>query len=152
MNQIFKSREITKKYWALVKELPPEGTGHMVHYIIKNEKQNKSYVHSEQIKGSVKAELKYIVLGKSDNYYLLEVELLTGRHHQIRAQLAEIGCPIKGDLKYGAARSNENAGIHLHARKIEFIHPVTKEPIKIVAKPPKDPIWNDLAQIDYLKD
>jgi 23S rRNA pseudouridine1911/1915/1917 synthase len=142
MNQLFKSRMITKKYWALVKEPPPEASGHLSHYIIKNERQNKSYVHDEPIKGSLKAELKYVLLGKSDNYCLLEVELLTGRHHQIRAQLASIGCPIKGDMKYGFPRPNDDLSISLHARSIEFIHPIRKEAVKIVANPPSDPLWN----------
>jgi 23S rRNA pseudouridine1911/1915/1917 synthase len=145
MNDMFKYREITKKYWALVKDPPAEISGHLINYIRKNERQNKSYVFPDPIKGSLKAELKYNLLGKSDTYYLLEVELLTGRHHQIRAQLSAIGCPIKGDVKYGFPRPNPDLSIGLHARYLSFIHPVKQEQLTIIADPPADPVW------DYFK-
>jgi 23S rRNA pseudouridine1911/1915/1917 synthase len=126
----------------VVDKAPPETNGHLVHFLRKNERQNKSYVVSENSKGAQRAELNYRLLGASDRYFLLEVELLTGRHHQIRAQLAAIGCRIKGDLKYGYPRSNGDASIHLHARKVEFIHPVKSEKVSVVAMPPADPLWN----------
>jgi 23S rRNA pseudouridine1911/1915/1917 synthase len=145
MNQQFREREITKKYWAVVKQQPPETSGHLIHYIRKNARQNKSYLSDHFVEGSLRAELKYTLLGKSDNYYLLEVELMTGRHHQIRAQLASIGCPIKGDLKYGYPRPNPDVSINLHARFISFKHPVRDEIISITAKPPADPVWDFFA-------
>lgn len=148
MNEIFKQREVRKIYWVVVDKMPPEPDGHLVHYLRKNERQNKSYVVNESSKGAHRAELKYRLLASSDRYFLLEVELLTGRHHQIRAQLAAIGCLIKGDLKYGYPRSNKNASIHLHARKVEFIHPVKKEKISITAKPPADPLWNYFTDLE----
>jgi 23S rRNA pseudouridine1911/1915/1917 synthase len=142
MNQMFKDREITKKYWAVVKDPPLEPSGHLKNYIRKNPKQNKSYIYNEPVNGSLLAELKYQLLGQSDRFYLLEVELLTGRHHQIRAQLAGIGCPIRGDLKYGYPRPNKDVSISLHSRSIDFIHPVKGEQMHILAKPPDDPVWN----------
>jgi 23S rRNA pseudouridine1911/1915/1917 synthase len=147
LNDIFKQREVKKIYWAVVDKMPPEPVGHLLHYLRKNERQNKSYVVNEDSKGARQAELKYRLLGASDRYFLLEVELLTGRHHQVRAQLAAIGCRIKGDLKYGYPRSNSNASIHLHARKVEFIHPVKKEKISIVASPPADPLWDYFVEM-----
>jgi len=142
MNKLIQDRQIKKIYWAVVKNKPPKDSDRLVHYLLKNEKQNKSYPVKPDAKGALKAELEYNVIGKSDNYYLLEVEIFTGRHHQIRAQLAEIGCPIKGDLKYGFPRSNPDASIHLHARKVEFVHPVSKENIKVVAPLPNEAVWN----------
>ena len=142
MNEMMKKREIKKIYWAVVKNPPPEISGHLIHYLIRNEKMNKSFVVSEEKTGSQKAELVYSLLENSNNYHLLEIELLTGRHHQIRVQLAHIGCPIKGDMKYGFPRSNSDGSIHLHARRIELVHPVKKEPILIEAKPPDDSLWN----------
>ena len=142
MNKLIHDRQIKKVYWAVVKNKPPKDSDRLVHYLSKNEKQNKSYSVKAEAKGAQKAELEYNVIAKSDNYYLLEVELFTGRHHQIRAQLAEIGCPIKGDLKYGFPRPNTDASIHLHARKVEFEHPVSKEIIKIEAPLPNETIWN----------
>ncbi|NTW32433.1 MAG: RluA family pseudouridine synthase [Bacteroidetes bacterium] len=142
MNKLIHDRAIKKTYWAVVKNKPPKESDRLLHYLSKNEKQNKSYSVKKDDKNASKAELDYTIIGKSDMYYLLEIELHTGRHHQIRAQLAEIGCPIKGDLKYGYPRSNKDAGIHLHARTIEFIHPVKNEKIKVVAQPPDDPLWN----------
>lgn len=147
LNDIFRKREVKKIYWAVVDRMPPKAEGHLVHFLRKNQSKNKSFVVNENTSGAQKAELKYRLLGNSDRYYLLEVELLTGRHHQVRAQLADIGCRIKGDLKYGFPRSNPNASIHLHARYIEFIHPVKQEKICITARPPKDPIWDYFVEI-----
>jgi len=142
MNALFASRETRKTYWAVVHEAPPTPEGRLVHYMQRNPKQNKSYAHPIDAPGRKKAALRYRLLKQLDRYYLLEIELETGRHHQIRAQLAAIGCTIKGDLKYGAPRSNPDGGIHLHARSLEFIHPVRKEPVHIVADPPGDPVWD----------
>jgi len=147
MNKLIQERQIKKIYWAVVKNKPSKESDRLVHYLRKNEKQNKSYSVNAEVKGALKAELEYTVIAKSDNYFLLEVELFTGRHHQIRAQLAEIGCPIKGDLKYGFPRSNQDASIHLHARKIEFIHPVSKEKIKIIASLPEEVVWNYFSKL-----
>ncbi len=146
LNEMLKSHEINKVYWAIVKNPPPEKSGHLIHYIYRDEKRNKSFIVSGNRKDAKKAELMYRIVKSSDNYHLLEVELLTGRHHQIRAQLAHIGCPIKGDLKYGFPRSNPGASIHLHSRRIEFMHPVKKEPVIIDADPPQDALW------DYFRD
>ena len=142
LTQMVKNREIKKTYWAVVpKEMIPQSQI-LIHYLKKNEKNNKAIVYSNETEGAKKAILKYDVLKTLDNYMLLEVDLETGRHHQIRAQLSKIGIPIKGDLKYGAARSNPDGGISLHARSLEFIHPVTKELIKIIAPTPEnDKIW-----------
>jgi 23S rRNA pseudouridine1911/1915/1917 synthase len=142
MNGMLKAGEIKKTYWAVVKESPPSLQGHLVHYLKRVEEKNKSFAYEKPVPGSKKAELSYQVIGKSDRYYLLEVLLLTGRHHQIRVQLAKIGCPIKGDLKYGSPRSNADGSIHLHARKVEFLHPVRKERMEILADPPRDSVWN----------
>jgi len=147
LNKIFSQREVKKIYWAVVDRAPAKPEEHLTHYLRKNERQNKSYVVNEKAKGAQRAELKYKLVAESDRYYLLEVELLTGRHHQVRAQLAAIGCHIKGDLKYGAARSNRDGSIHLHARRVEFIHPVKKEMLIIVARPPADPIWQHFEQL-----
>ena len=146
MNALFASRETRKTYWAVVNELPPEPEGRLVHYMQRNPKQNKSYAHPADAPGRKKAALQYRLLKKLDRYALLEIELETGRHHQIRAQLSALGCSIKGDLKYGAPRSNPDGGIHLHARSLEFIHPVRKEPVRIVADPPEDPVWDACLQ------
>jgi 23S rRNA pseudouridine1911/1915/1917 synthase len=142
LNEMLKNREINKTYWAVVKNQPPEDHGTLVHYLLREESKNKSFIVSENTRNSQRAELKYQIVGKSNSFYLLEVDLMTGRHHQIRAQLSAIGCPIKGDLKYGFQRSNPDGSIHLHARKISFVHPVKKELISITADPPNDPIWN----------
>ena len=137
-----KNREIEKTYWAIVpKEMIPLEQK-LVHYLRKNEKNNKATVFEKVTEGAKEARLHYKVIRTLDNYYLLEIDLETGRHHQIRAQLAKVGIPIKGDLKYGAPRSNPDGGIHLHARKLSFIHPVTKEAIEIIAPTnPQDKIW-----------
>jgi 23S rRNA pseudouridine1911/1915/1917 synthase len=137
LGEMFRNKEVKKTYWAIVKELPPAEEGELHHFLKKNEKQNKSYAYPSLVKGSKEAYLDYRMLSRSDNHYLLEIDLHTGRHHQIRCQLAAIGCPIRGDLKYGFNRSNENGAIDLHARKIEFVHPVSKEPVSIVAPVPK---------------
>ncbi|MFA5782838.1 MAG: RNA pseudouridine synthase [Bacteroidales bacterium] len=147
MNKLIHDRQIRKSYWAVVKNKPPKDTDRIIHYLLKNEKQNKSYSVKPDAKGALKAELEYNVIGKSDNYFLLEVELFTGRHHQIRAQLAEIGCPVKGDLKYGFPRSNPDASIHLHARKVEFIHPVKNEKVSVIALPPDESVWNYFVSV-----
>jgi 23S rRNA pseudouridine1911/1915/1917 synthase len=146
MNKLIQERKICKIYWAVVKNKPPKESDSLLHYLLKNEKQNKSYVVKKDVKGALKAELRYTVIGHSDNYYLLEIELFTGRHHQIRAQLAEMGFPVKGDLKYGYPRSNPDASIHLHARKVEFIHPVKNEKITVIAPPPNEALWNYFAK------
>jgi 23S rRNA pseudouridine1911/1915/1917 synthase len=142
LNSIFKAREIKKVYWVVVDKAPPENEGKLINYLRRNQTKNKSFVVDEGVKDAVYAELDYKLLGRSDRYYLLEILLHTCRHHQIRAQMSGLGCRIKGDLKYGFPRSNPDASIHLHARYIEFIHPVKKELIKIVAPLPEDPLWN----------
>ena len=142
MNKLFEAKTIQKTYWAVVKNKPPEKEATLIHYLHRNPQKNKSTAHSKEIAGSKKAELSYRILKELDNYFLLEILPKTGRHHQIRSQLAAIGCPIKGDLKYGFDRSNKDASIHLHARRLEFVHPVSKEPVKITAPTPKkDPVW-----------
>ena len=142
LNKLFLSKDIQKTYWAVVKNEPPKPKGTLVNWLKKNPKNNKSYAHTTEVNDSKKAILHYKILKKLDHYVLLEVNLETGRHHQIRSQLSNIGCPIKGDLKYGFDRSNKDASIHLHARHIEFIHPVKQTPITILAPLPKDPIWD----------
>ena len=141
LNEIFRTRQVKKTYLAIVKERPPEDEATITHFLKKNEKQNKSYVYDNEVKGSKEATLTYRLTGRSEKYYLLEVELHSGRHHQILAQLAKIGCPIKGDLKYGYPRSNEDGSISLFARSLEFIHPVKKEMISIIAHIPEGDIW-----------
>jgi len=131
-----------KTYWAIVKNYPNKEQGKLEHWLFRNPKQNKSYAYPKEVPNSKKAVLDYQVLKKLNNYYLLEIDLKTGRHHQIRSQLAAINCPIKGDLKYGFDRSNKNGSIHLHARSIEFLHPVGKEPLSLIAPPLEDPIWD----------
>ena len=141
LNEMFREKEMKKIYWAIVKDRPPEEEGILKNYLKKNEAQNKAYAYDFEVKGSKEATLSYKLLARAEKYYLLEIELHSGRHHQIRVQLAKAGCPIKGDLKYGFPRSNENGGISLLARKIEFIHPVSKENIVVVAPVPKGDIW-----------
>lgn len=143
LTKMFREGEMKKTYWAIVKNAPPKESDRLVHFMIRNTKQNKSYCNPSPRVDSKEAAMSYRVIGKSDHYYLLEVNLETGRHHQIRAQLAEIGCPVKGDLKYGFPRSNNYGGISLHARKINFKHPVTKQEIEIIAGlPEEDSLWN----------
>lgn len=141
LNKLFSERKTQKTYWAIVKNSPPKSSDTLVHYLKRNPKQNKSYAHKNEIPDSKKAILDYQVIKKLDRYSLLEIDLKTGRHHQIRSQLTAIGCPIKGDLKYGFDRSNKDGGIHLHSRKLSFIHPVKKEDITLVAPTPSDPVW-----------
>ncbi len=141
-NKMLRDKNVNKTYWAIVKNLPNILEDTLIGYLLKNPKNNKSTSFSTEKKDSKKAILHYKVIKSLDNYHLLEVDLETGRHHQIRCQLSSIGSPIKGDLKYGFDRSNKDASIHLHARKIEFTHPVTKELISLIAPTPNDPIWN----------
>lgn len=141
VNEMFQNREIQKTYWAIVKEKPKEDDALLQHFISRNTQKNKAFIHTKEVKDSKPASLHYRLIGKSDNYYLLEIELHTGRHHQIRAQLAFIGCPIKGDLKYGFARSNKNGGISLHSRSIRFIHPVKKEEVFVEAPVPENDLY-----------
>jgi 23S rRNA pseudouridine1911/1915/1917 synthase len=141
LNDLFKNRETQKTYWAVVKNRPPQDDATLVHYLKRNEKNNTSKAYPKEVPDSKKASLEYKIIKELNNYYALEIDLHTGRHHQIRAQLAAIGCPIKGDLKYGFDRSNPDGGIHLHARKLVFVHPVSKENLVIVAPVPDDSIW-----------
>ncbi|WP_296382850.1 RluA family pseudouridine synthase [Winogradskyella sp.] len=142
LNKLFAERTAKKAYWALVKNEPPKSKDTLVHWLKKNPKNNKSTAYCKEVDGSKKAILHYQIIKKLDNFFLLEIDLETGRHHQIRTQLASIGCPIKGDLKYGFDRSNKDASISLHARTLRFVHPVKKEDINITAPLPKNPLWN----------
>lgn len=141
MNELFRDKKIRKTYWAVVKNKPPEDSGTLIHYLKKDEAKNKSKAYDHEVPGSLRSWLDYKVIGKSENFYLIEVSPETGRHHQIRVQLAAIGCPIKGDLKYGFPRSNTDGSIHLHARKIKFIHPVRKDEVNLIAQVPDDTVW-----------
>lgn len=147
LNEQFRSKEIKKKYWAIVKNRPPQETATLEDYIRRDAQKNKSFVCGKDGKDAKRASLTYTLIASSDNYHLLEIDLHTGRHHQIRCQLANMGCPIKGDLKYGAARSNKDGGISLHARSVEFIHPVTKEVITVTAPVPEDNLWKDFEKM-----
>lgn len=142
MNELFSSRETQKTYWAVVKNKPPKQQDTLTHYLKRNPQNNTSKAYDKEIPDSKKAILEYSVIRELNHYYALEIKLFTGRHHQIRAQLAAIGCSIKGDLKYGADRSNPDGGIHLHARQLEFIHPVSKEKLLLTAPVPDDTVWN----------
>lgn len=142
LNKMFSERETEKIYWAIVKNEPPKAEDTLIHYLKRNPKQNKSYSHLKEVPDSKKGILHYKTIKKLDNYYLLEVVLETGRHHQIRSQLSAIGTSIKGDLKYGFDRSNPDGSIHLHAKRLTLIHPVSKKEISIDAPPPNDPLWN----------
>ena len=144
LNKMFSERETSKTYWAIVKNKPPKNEDNLVHYLKRNEKNNTSKAHLKEVPESKKASLDYKIIRELNNYFALEINLHTGRHHQIRAQLSAIGSPIKGDLKYGFDRSNPDGGIHLHARKLSFIHPVSKENIEIIAPTPSDAIWNSI--------
>jgi len=149
LNKMFQEHEIKKTYWAIVAELPKEDQGRLVHHILKNSEKNKSYAFPKPRSGSKEAILNYRLVSGLKNSYMLEVDLETGRHHQIRCQLAKIGCPIRGDLKYGFPRSNKGGGISLHARQIEFIHPVKKEPVKITARTPElENIWKEFSNVN----
>ena len=145
LNKMFAEGEVHKTYWALVKNAPQKTEDTLTHWLVRNEKQNKSYAYATEKPNAKKAILKYRLIGKSDNYSLLEVQLMTGRHHQIRCQLAAMGCPIKGDLKYGAPRSNPDGSISLQSHRVEFIHPVSKERITVEARLPDDPLWQAFA-------
>lgn len=147
LNELFKNRETQKTYWAIVKNKPLKSEDKLVHFMKRNEKNNTSKAHSKEVTDSKIASLDYKIIKELNNYFALEINLHTGRHHQIRAQLSAIGSPIKGDLKYGFDRSNPDGGIHLHARKLAFIHPVSKENIIIIAPVPNDVIWNTLSEI-----
>lgn len=142
LNEMFKNSEVKKTYWAIVKECPKQEEAELTHYLVRNEKQNKSYAYDNEVKNAKKAVLHYKLIGRSENYYLLEIDLKTGRHHQIRCQLAKIGSPIKGDLKYGFPRSNPDGSICLHARRVCFRHPVSKELIALEAPVPEGNLWN----------
>ncbi len=152
LSNMFKYREVQKTYWAAVKDAPVPAEGHIVNYLWKDERQNKTFAFSEPSSERKESELSYQVIGAGDNYSFVEVYPKTGRHHQIRATLASLGCPIKGDIKYGARRTNDNASIHLHARKIEFIHPVKKTLMTIVAPPPEDSLWDEFLKVSFDSD
>jgi 23S rRNA pseudouridine1911/1915/1917 synthase len=141
MNELFRVQQVRKKYWAIVKNRPRTESETLVHYLVFNQHKNKSYVFDNEVRGSRQALMRYRLMAQSDHYYLLEVDLFTGRHHQIRAQLSKIGCPVRGDLKYGFARSNPGGGISLHARSLSFQHPADKKELSLVAHPPRDTLW-----------
>ena len=147
LNDMFRTGEVQKTYWAIVKERHRELEGELEHWLVRNEKQNKSYAFDKEKPGAKKAILRYKLIGHSQNYHLLEVDLKTGRHHQIRCQLAKMGCPIKGDLKYGSPRSNPDGSICLHARRVKFIHPVSKQEIDLTAPLPPGNLWNGFEMI-----
>ncbi len=144
LNELFSNRETQKTYWAIVKNKPSKNSDTLIHFLKRNEKNNTSKAHLKEVPESKKASLDYTIIKELNNYFALEINLHTGRHHQIRAQLSAIGCPIKGDLKYGFDRSNPDGGIHLHARKLVFIHPVTKVKLELIAPTPSDAIWNSI--------
>ena len=145
LNNMFRDGEVHKLYWAITQNMPHKEEDTLTHWIVRNEKQNKSYAYDREKPGSKKAMLHYKVISSTDNYTLLAVNLMTGRHHQIRCQLSAIGCPIKGDLKYGSRRSNNDGSISLHARKVEFVHPVSKQPMCIEAPVPDDRLWREIS-------
>jgi 23S rRNA pseudouridine1911/1915/1917 synthase len=147
LNDMFRNRNLQKIYWAVVDQAPPKDEDYLVNYLRKDITKNKSFITTETNPDAVRAELSYKLLAASDRYFLLQVELFTGRHHQIRTQLASVGCRIKGDLKYGFPRSNPDASIHLHARSLKFRHPVSKEEVSIVAPTPNEPLWNFFAEM-----
>ncbi|MFQ5335268.1 MAG: RluA family pseudouridine synthase [Flavobacteriales bacterium] len=147
MNELFRKGDILKTYWAVVENEPPELESNLLHYLVKHAKNNKSYLSPNRKEGYKEARLTYRFIGKTQNYSFLEIDLHTGRHHQIRAQFAAIGCPVKGDLKYGSKRSNMDASICLHARSISFIHPVRKTELNINAPPPDEALWQACAEM-----
>ena len=147
LNEMFRKGEVHKTYWAIVKNAPKEPSGRLTHWICRNEKQNKSYAYNSEVSGSKKAVLDYRLLASGDNYHILEIHLLTGRHHQIRCQLSAMGSPIRGDLKYGAQRSNPDGSISLLSRHVEFVHPVSKELVSLDAPLPKDNLWQKILNI-----
>ncbi len=146
LNELFRTGQVKKTYLAIVKKRPPDDEATITHYLKKNENQNKTYVYDYEVRGSKQASLTYRLTGRAERYYILEIELHTGRHHQIRAQFAKIGCPLRGDLKYGYPRSNLDGSISLMARRVEFIHPVKKEKIVITAPLPETDIWGILKR------
>ncbi len=149
LNKMFQEKTVKKTYWALVAELPEADSGRLKHYILKNSEKNKSYAFPKPRNGAKEAILNYRLVSGLKNYYMLEVDLETGRHHQIRCQLAKIGCPIRGDLKYGFPRSNKDGSISLHARKIEFVHPVKKEALTIIAPTPdSENLWKEFRNVN----
>jgi 23S rRNA pseudouridine1911/1915/1917 synthase len=148
LNEMFQKSDVHKTYWAIVRNCPKVEEAELTHYLVRNEKQNKSYAYEKEVPHSKKAVLHYKLIARSDNYFLLEVDLKTGRHHQIRCQLAKIGCPIKGDLKYGAPRSNPDGSICLHSRHVSFIHPVSKEEISLTAPVPAGNLWKSFSEVD----
>lgn len=147
MNELFKTRNITKTYWAVVENKPPQPQAVLKHWLKKDGTKNKSYAYTKPVQDSSPCELSYQLLATGDRYYLLEVNPVTGRHHQIRVQLAHMGCPIKGDIKYGAKRTNRDGSICLHARSIAFTHPVKNEPVQITAPVPEDALWKALESM-----
>ncbi len=146
LNEMFRKGDVHKTYWAIVKNIPTQSEAELNNWIVRNEKQNKSYAYDHEVKNSKNARLRYSVLARTDRYTLLEVHLMTGRHHQIRCQLSHMGCPIKGDLKYGFPRSNSDGSISLMAKRIEFVHPVSKDAIQVEAPTPSDALWKALAE------
>ena len=142
LNEMFRTKEVHKTYWAIVGNCPPTEEGELVHWLVRNEKQNKSYAYDKEKPEAKKAVLDYKLIGRSERYFLLEVDLKTGRHHQIRCQLAKMGCPIKGELKYGSPRSNPDGSICLHARRVRFVHPVSKQEIDVTAPVPEGNLWH----------
>jgi 23S rRNA pseudouridine1911/1915/1917 synthase len=152
MNEKFRLGEVKKTYWAIVKNDPPEPEGQLIHWLVRNEKQNKSIAYDTEKPDAKQAILHYRVLARSEHYCLLEIDLLTGRHHQIRSQLAKIGCPVKGDLKYGAERSNPGGGISLHARSLSFIHPVSQQAVEIIAPVPNENLWKTMERLAEQKE
>ena len=146
MNELFRRSETQKTYWTIVDAAPPANSGELEHYIYHDKTANKSYAYSEPRRKAKYARLAYHLLGRSDRYWFLEIDLLTGRHHQIRAQLGAVGCHVKGDLKYGARRSNPAGGIHLHAQRLSFIHPIREHPVTMTAEPPMEKLWSVFSE------
>jgi 23S rRNA pseudouridine1911/1915/1917 synthase len=142
LNEMFREKKVQKTYWAVVKNKPQNPSDTLIHFLLKNQAKNKSKAFSREGNHALRSELSYQLIKSLDKYHLIEIIPKTGRHHQIRVQLSKIGCPIKGDVKYGFDRTNKDKSIHLHARKIDFVHPVKKEPISITAPTPKDVLWN----------
>ena len=147
MNALFRKKEVSKEYWAIVEEKPPLEEGELINWLKKNQEKNRSRAYEIEVKESKKAILNYQLVGRSKNYFYLKINPLTGRHHQIRVQLSFMGCSIKGDIKYGAKRTNKDGGIHLFAKSISFVHPIKKELLTISANPPIDPLWNEFLNL-----
>ena len=146
LNEMFRVGDVHKTYWAIVKNKPPKDEDTLTNWLVRNTTQNKSYAYQREVPNSKKAILKYRLIGHTDNYYLLEINLMTGRHHQIRCQLAAMGCPIRGDLKYGAKRSNPDGSISLLSHHVEFVHPVSKQVISVDAPLPEERIWHEIVK------